>query len=122
MRLEESVATAGLGLAVLALVLLVWTALKTAKQHAEWYRQLPEQYPGTMVDVCMLVLWAGILMTQISSILLHAEPGGTYRVVPLMWVGTAAAVFILGLYGGRLMMRLEMRAYRAKREEQAREA
>lgn len=122
MTLAEDIMMAGLGMVVVAFALFVGAALKTAKQRAEWYRQLPEEYPGLMLDVCMLVLWGGMLLSQISNILYHAESGGIYRVVPLTWVASAAAVFICGAYAGRLMMRLEMRRYKAKREEQAREA
>lgn len=122
MALAENIMLAGLGMVVVAFLLFVWTALKTAKQRAEWYRQLPEEYPGTMLDVCMLVLWGGLLLSQISNILYHAEPGGIYRVVPLTWVASAAVVFNFGLHVGRLMMRLETRRHKTKREEQAREA
>lgn len=122
MTLAEDIMMAGIGLMLAAGALLIPVALSAAKHRAEHYRQLPEEYPGLMGDVYLALVWGGMLILQISNILLHAEPGGIYRVVPLTWVGTAAAVFICGLYGGRLMMRLEMRAYRAKREEQAREA
>ena len=122
MTLEEGMATAGLGLAVVAFVLLARAVRKTAEQRAAHYRQLPEEYPGMTGDVYALLIWSGMLLLQISNILNHAEPGGFYRVVPLMWVGTAAVVFSCGLHAGRLMMRLEMRAHKAKRDEQAREA
>lgn len=122
MALAEDLMMAGLGLTLVALALFVWAAVKTAKQRAEWYHQLPEEYPGSMVDVSMLVLWGGLLLSQISNILYHAEPGGIYRVVPLTWVAFAAVVFNFGLLIGRLMMRLEVRAHKAKREEKAREA
>lgn len=122
MTLTEDIMIAGIGLMVVASALLVPVGLKAAKRRAEHYRQLPKEYPGLTGDVYLLLVWSGMLIVQISNILLHAEPGGIYRVVPLMWVGTAAAVFICGLYSGRLMMRLEMRAYKARREEQSREA
>jgi hypothetical protein len=120
MSLVQGVLIAGVCLTVVAGALLIPAGLKAAKQRREHYRQLPEEYPGLTGEVYMALVWSGLLMVQISNILLHAEPGGNYRVVPLMWVGTAAAVFICGLYVGRFMIRLEMRAYRAKREEQAR--
>jgi hypothetical protein len=122
MMLAQDLLIAGVCLVVVAAALAIPAGLRAAKQRAEHYRQLPEEYPGLMGDVFGALIWSGMLMIELSSILLHAEPGGIYRVVPLMWVGTAAAVFICGLFAGRLMMRWEMRAYKAKREEQAREA
>lgn len=73
-------------------------------------------------DVYLALVWSGILMVQLSNILHQAESGGSFRVTPLMGIGTAAVVFICGAYAGRLMMRLEMRRYNSKRDEQAREA
>jgi uncharacterized membrane-anchored protein YhcB (DUF1043 family) len=122
MTFLEVMGTAGLCLTVVAGAFIVRAGLKAAKQRAEQYRQLPEVYPGMMVDAYMVLLWSGTLMTQVSNILLHVESGGIYRVVPLMWIGTASVLFMCGLFAGRLLMRLEMRAYKAKREEQAREA
>lgn len=122
MTLTEDITMAGIGMMVVAIALVIRAGLRAAKQRTQSNRQLPEEYPGLTSDAYMILFWSGMLLMQISNILLHAEPGGTYRVVPLMWVGTAAILLVFGLYAGRLMMRLEMRAYQAKREVQTREA
>ena len=122
MAFAEDLMFAGLGVMVVAVVLFVFGALKAARKRAEHHRNLPEEYPGQMLDAYMLLIWSGLLLSQISNILFHEEPGGIYRVIPLMWIGTGADVAIVGVYIGRLMMRWEMRLYKRKRDEQMREA
>ena len=58
--------------------------------------------------------------TAETKILLHAEPGGTYKLSSLALAATPGNIFVCGVFAGHLLLRREMRWYEEKRDEQSR--
>jgi hypothetical protein len=71
---------------------------------------------GTRLDVYMACVWTGMLMVQMSSIVLHWEPAAIYHLSPLTLSATAANIFVCGIFAGRLLLRREMRLQKERQE------
>lgn len=71
---------------------------------------------GTRLDVYMAFIWTGMLMVQMSSIVLHWEPVAIYHLSPLTLSATAGNIFVCGIFAGRLLLRREMRLQKERQE------
>lgn len=74
--------------------------------------------PGGILDLFMIFVWGGMALMQAANIILHKQSHELYKVSALTWAGSAAVLFMCGGFVGRLLLRLELRRYRQKREDQ----
>ena len=91
---------------------LVVMELKARRSGGQSYHQR-----AARLDWYMSFVWSGMFLVQLSSILLHWEPGAIFHVSPATWVATAGSIFGCGVFAGRLMLRWEMRLYEERRDK-----
>jgi hypothetical protein len=78
--------------------------------------------PGWRLDLSMCFVWGGILLVQLSNILIHKESGAIHNISAFGWAGTAGDIFICGVFAGRLLLRREMKPCKDKQDERGRDA
>ena len=116
MDLLEAIQIAGLCVMVAAAAFLVWYSAKTFRQAG--YRRSADPHDGWRLDAFMGVIWTAMLLVQLPSIARHLPPPATTHLSWLSWSSIASVIFICGAAAGRLMLRLELRRYEARRDEQ----
>ena len=122
MDLLEAVQVAGLAIEVGAAAFLVWILWKTIKQAGGQYRRTADPRDGWRLDLFMGIVWSGMLLVQLPSIIRHLPPPAAYHLSWLSLSSIAGVMLICGGFAGRLLLRLEMRRYEQKREERMNEA
>lgn len=113
MRLVETMMTVGLCMIIGAAAFILAAGIR-ARLAGE---PLKEESPGQRLDAYMLLVWSGMLLVQVSNILLHWDTGSLSHVSTIGWASTAADFFICGCFAGRLLLRREMR-WRKQQESQ----
>ena len=102
----EGTLTAGLFLVVISAVLIVVAVLRVAKQtRASGHRA----QIGERQDIYLGVLWTGLLLMQLSSLIRQMESPNPHSLSLLSVAGFASAVFLCGGFAGRLTLRMELR-------------
>jgi hypothetical protein len=71
---------------------------------------------GERLDRFMATLWGGSLLLQLGSILRHVSSTDTFNMSWLSLAGFASVIFMCGGFACRLLLRVELRRYREKRE------
>jgi predicted branched-subunit amino acid permease len=122
MDLLEAVQIAGLAIEVGAAAFLVWILSKTIKQAGGQYGRTADPRDGWRLDLFMGIVWSGMLLVQLPSIIRHLPPPAAYHLSWLSLSSIAGVMLICGGFAGRLLLRLEMRRYEQKREERMNEA
>lgn len=113
----DTMMSAGLGVMVLGSIFIGVLLVRRARGQIPTFDN-----PGWRLDATVCLVWGGMLLVQLSNILMHKESGTIYNVSTLGWWGTAGYIFILGVFAGRLLLRREMQLYKAKQDEQMRAA
>ena len=106
----EATQIAGLCLSVGAALFLayVWS---NRIRHPEQYRRSRDFHNGWRLDTFLGVVWSGMLLVQVPTILRHLPPPTTYHLSWLSFAATASIIFICGCLAGRLLLRLEIHRY-----------
>src|SRR5690348_7240686 len=79
-------------------------------------------WPDWHLDAYLLCVSAGMLIMQVSNILHHQQADGKVALTLLALAGAACSVFGVGVFAGRLFLRVEMRIQKRKSEEHDRAA
>jgi hypothetical protein len=119
MQAWEAMMIAGLCLIVAAAAVLVVTWAKTVRHAGEPAFRLGDAQRALRLDLYMAVVWTGMLLVQLSNVLLHVQTGSTHNISRLSWIALAGALFVCGAFTGRLLLRLEMRRSNAMHDEPA---
>jgi hypothetical protein len=107
MNSASAITIAGICVMVIGAAALLFSGLKAKRAGAPM---------GTRLDVYMACVWTGMLMVQMSSIVLHWDPVAIYHLSPLTLSATAGNIFVCGVFAGRLLLRREMRLLKERQE------
>lgn len=102
----EIMMNAGLCLIVGTAAFVLRAIIKTTKLRRAGQRVT---YPGDRVDMYMAILWGGIFLVNLSSLIRHMQSPGPQNLSWLSLTGFASVAFVLGVYAGRLLLRMEIR-------------
>jgi hypothetical protein len=122
MDFVDVIMIAGICMMFGACAFLLPTALSAAKRARGQDLRLMDNHPGGRMDFYMSGFWGSMFLVQVSNVLRHVRPDGTYSLSLLALAATAGAIFVCGVYGGRLLLRREQRWVKEKREELSRRA
>jgi len=119
MDLLEAMLIAGLCLIVGASAFILGAMLKAARQARRHDRHFVDPRRGERLDIYLGTLWIGMLLLQFSSLLRHMQPPGIFNLSRIALAGFGSAVFVCGVYAGRLLLRLEIRRSEQRSEERS---
>jgi hypothetical protein len=113
----ETLMVAGICVMIGGCAFLLATVLRATKSAGSDFRPM-DYHPGGRLDLCMGLVWSGMLLMLASNVFLHSGPGRTYNLSGLTLAATAGNIFVCGIFAGRLLLRREMRRHEERGEAQ----
>src|SRR6185369_8506669 len=92
MDFVDVIMIAGICMMFGACAFLLPTALSAAKRARGQDLRLMDNHPGGRMDFYMSGFWGGMFLVQVSNVLRHVRPDGTYSLSLLALAATAGAI------------------------------